>query len=189
MNKIISTIAGIAVLGIALTACGKPTTVAGTVALPPVTVTAAPVTVTQAPVTVTKVPAPVTKSVTVTERQTVQQTITQAPAAPAEVTIEGTQDLVGADNWTTVGGVCSGTGGYDDLKSGASVNVTTSNGNKLAIGALGDGVPSGTTCEFKFEVKLPGGPGPFFVEITRRGALQADKITETLYVFGGTLGS
>lgn len=65
----------------------------------------------------------------------------------------------------------SGTGGYNDIREGASVVVYDANDKKLAVGALeaGRDLDSGL-CVFDFKVPdVPSGDGPYGVEVGNRG--------------------
>ncbi len=84
------------------------------------------------------------------------------PSSRAEPTPENeTHTLTGsvrlthedALTWST-GDLCVGTGGYDDLRSGADVVVMDGQGGVLAVGRLKAGkAETETVCKFDFEVK------------------------------------
>lgn len=102
---------------------------------------------------------------------------------PETFTARGTLTLVyGATELD--GGGCEGDEGYDDLRAGATVTVTDSSGDKVALGNLRRGeVVKGTySCEFPFVVEdVPTGDAVYSVEVAGRGEVdfaeaQADRI-------------
>ena len=101
-------------------------------------------------------------------------------------TASGTLGLVAVDAATD--DCSSGTGGYDDISEGADVVIYDAAGNRLAFGSLKAGKPQGDggLCVFDFDVPdVPGGKGPYGVEVSHRGQVsfkesQADDIVISL---------
>ena len=90
------------------------------------------------------------------------------------MTVEGTMTINGSSNWHTNGSnyYCSGTGGYDDLESGASVVIRNSDGKQVGLGVLrgGESTESEDTCVFTFVVEdVDDGDELYSVEVTHRG--------------------
>jgi hypothetical protein len=71
---------------------------------------------------------------------------------------------------------CFGTGGYTDLRGGASVVVTDAAGVTIAVTSLraGEIDLSGEpdVCALRFEAQVPAGKGFYGVEVTHRGRVQ-----------------
>jgi hypothetical protein len=75
-------------------------------------------------------------------------------------------------NFTSFGGTCDGTGGYNDLSSGASVTVTDPAGKVIATGSLGEGHPlKGLACQFKFTITDVPKEKIYGIQISHRGIL------------------
>ncbi|WP_285737688.1 hypothetical protein [Kitasatospora phosalacinea] len=115
-----------------------------------------------------------------------------APAAASANT--GTFTLVGSMTLTS-GAVdtktgCAGSGGYNDIRTGAGVTVYDESGKVLAIGALGPGVTQGVDgCAFTVNVtKVPRGPKFYQVEISHRGKINLSSSDAEAGLFGATLG-
>jgi len=71
---------------------------------------------------------------------------------------------------------CSGTGGYDDIATGAQVVISDDSGKTLQIVSLGVGMPDNpdltTSCSFTFTATVPAGKGFYGVEVTHRGVVK-----------------
>lgn len=76
------------------------------------------------------------------------------------------------DNFSTVGGTCTGSGGYDDLSQGASVTIHDPTGKVIATGALqeGHGV-DGIGCLFNWRITNVPREKFYGVEISHRGTV------------------
>jgi len=74
-------------------------------------------------------------------------------------TVSGSVYLAGFDNFSGIGvgeeRVCFGTGGFDDLRSGASVRVIDAAGDVIATTRLEGGRAEGAGCEFTFTASVP----------------------------------
>lgn len=101
-----------------------------------------------------------------------------APAGAAQKqSLRGTMSLQ-EGFFGTAGRPCSGSGGYDDIRTGAQVNVRNDKGRVLAVGQLGAGVavsagatqyPTFMYCEFPFSARVP--EAKFYaIEVSHRGA-------------------
>jgi len=133
-------------------------------------------------------------------RPTSQDPQASTPTA-ALLTAHGELQLDGvpADNppgTRIVGAPCSATkAGYSDIRYGAQVKVTDAAGAVVGVGSLGRGVfmvdpglgDPFRLCAFPFSVvDIPGGRGPYGVEVSHRGIVLfaeadlADEITLTL---------
>ncbi len=83
---------------------------------------------------------------------------------------------------------CSGSGGYDDIESGAQVIVYDNKDTKLATASLGEGVAlTSMACRFTFTVHdVPAQDADLYgIEVTSRGQItfsqeQADDVGMTL---------
>lgn len=98
-----------------------------------------------------------------------------SPGAAAGHDVAGTFDLI-MDDQATLGAPCSGTGGYDDIQSGAQVKVTNQDGTLIGTGDLGAGERAeGRRCHFEFNIAdLPDAEFYSF-ELGRRGELTYSK--------------
>lgn len=56
--------------------------------------------------------------------------------------------LIGTDNWTIKSGSCTGEGGYDDLRIGASITVMDGDGSIIGTGWIESATRIGTFCQF-----------------------------------------
>lgn len=101
-------------------------------------------------------------------------------------TAKGALGIVAVD--ATTDDCSAGTGGYSDIREGASVVITDASGKKLAVGSLKEGKPYGESrlCTFGFSIEdIPGGEGPYSVEVGSRGEVaftedEADSIVISL---------
>lgn len=118
---------------------------------------------------------------------------------PAEkVTVVGTIALVqeladskyGTDNYGVSGGICAGAGGYDDLRSGASVTVYGAAHQIIGVGNLGVGTELSGMCYWGTEVTVPAGEAFYSMEVTHRGELtaSADEIADGRLLISGSIG-
>lgn len=143
-----------------------------------------------ATVTATVVSTPATKTVTKVETKTETETETETatPEAPATLSLEGSIQIQGADNWKPVTGGCEGDSGYDDLTTGATVIVYDGTNNNAGAGSLDKSEISGTSCKMSFSISdVVGGSNVYLVEVASRGKLKAELIGDTLFYFG-TIG-
>ncbi|MCP3802584.1 hypothetical protein NLX83_25255 [Allokutzneria sp. A3M-2-11 16] len=97
-------------------------------------------------------------------------------------TLRGTMALTASGSTRLSGTTCAGTGGYSDIREGASVTVYDPQGSVIAIGHLGTSSTSTTTssysepCTFKFEVAgVPGHHRFYQVEVSRRGKVTSEQ--------------
>lgn len=73
-----------------------------------------------------------------------------------------------------IGDTCATLGGYTDISEGAAVTVGGDKGQTLTVGALREGTVTGqagqaASCEFGFDVQVPGGLPLYTVTISHRG--------------------
>lgn len=115
-----------------------------------------------------------------TEPAVVTATTTPTPT-PDIITITGEIAISQYDSSVTGSNVldategqsCTGDGGYDDIRAGAQV-VVTSDGETVAVGELAGGRirRAGADCWFGFSVEdVPGDRGFYSVEVAGRGEL------------------
>jgi hypothetical protein len=67
---------------------------------------------------------------------------------------------------------CYGRGGYNDIGSSTSFNITNPAGEVLAEGDLGKGKGGGSVCKFTFEFTVLEGEDKYYLEIGRRGKVK-----------------
>lgn len=108
-------------------------------------------------------------------------------SAPNSQSITGTMTMITGpgdadyDRDPAVGGSCEGSGGFDDIRSGASVVVRNEEGTTIASGRLEPGeitsVYKGTipTCEWAFEIRDVPDAEFYEIEVSHRGGLQYSK--------------
>jgi hypothetical protein len=96
-----------------------------------------------------------------------------APVPPAEFPVTGTVTLTGP-SVAAAGASCAGTGGYADVREGATVTIADAAGTVVATGTLGRAradSPSSTSCAFPFTVaRVPSGSRFYLVEVGHHGA-------------------
>lgn len=111
-----------------------------------------------------------------------------------DITIRGTVQLSRGDFTWSSGAGCWGTGGYKDIREGASVTVTDATGATIAMGQLDQAEPDMDTpstaraCVLHFTVEdVPAGKGFYSVRVTHRDGPQypEERLTEELHL---TLG-
>ncbi len=108
-------------------------------------------------------------------------------SGPGSFTLEGTFTL--NEDATEYDGGCLGTGGYDDIREGASVTVYGASGDVIATGALGDSTYSDYTCSYDIAVPdVPKGEKFYKVEVSHRGTLQLSAEEAENGEFAGSLG-
>jgi hypothetical protein len=112
-----------------------------------------------------------------------------ASASPTSLSVKGTLTLTdSAFSLSDVGAVCNGSGGYDDITTGAQVVVTSETGTVLATGALGAGaVLTPGSCTFDLAVPdVPPGHKFYGVTVSHRGVLQftADQLSNVSLTLG-----
>lgn len=113
-----------------------------------------------------------------------------ASAKPSGHTLTGGLTLNDED---TAQNICTGTGGYSDIASGASVTVENQSGTIIGTGTLGPGRvgPGFANCVYTFVV--PGLPDESFyqVEVTHRGFVSYSRadIVANKWIVEMTLGS
>ena len=87
-------------------------------------------------------------------------------------TLVGTMTLKGYPYLGRSGGPCTGEGGYDDIRLGASVVVKDGKDVTLATGRLGPGkMREERGCEFNLEVLNVPKADFYSIEVSHRGAL------------------
>ena len=103
-------------------------------------------------------------------------TPTQSATGAATTIINGDLTLTSARGVrNTVGSICTGTGGYDDIQAGASVTVTDANGTTIALGSLLLGETSELIFRCVFPIRVldvPMGKGFYGIEVAHRGKVQ-----------------
>lgn len=102
--------------------------------------------------------------------------------SPEAFDVRGMLTLNQVSDNTSKGDACTGRDGYDDIREGAQVKVSSDAGKVLGLGALKAGragqpledTGATGTCVFGFEVSgIPAGGGAIFgVEVTHRGVIQ-----------------
>lgn len=112
---------------------------------------------------------------------------TASTAVPAPVVaVAGTVVLQqGQFVWSRSTNACQGQRGFADVAEGAQVVVTDAGGKVVGVGSLGPGVGQGgstlgtsggavvaAVCELRFTAAVPGGVGPYGVEVGKRGVLR-----------------
>ena len=109
---------------------------------------------------------------------------------PTEFTSTGTLSLT-----TDVGGIyadsglCTGIGGYADIRAGSPVTVSDDAGRTLTQGVLAVGVGTDTECVFGWTVTVPAGPGFYRVAVGHRNGLVLPSAELRAGHVGITLGS
>lgn len=87
---------------------------------------------------------------------------------------------------------CYGSGGYSDLKEGATVTLSDQSSTILASTALGPGVGSKAECAFPFAlIGVPDTASFYVIEVSHRGQISkshAEMVTDG-WVFELTLGT
>lgn len=100
-------------------------------------------------------------------------------AVPVTQTIEGTITLTDGSHGDP-GSQCAGSGGYDDMRTGAQVRVSDQTGEVIAVGRLesGEAVEArfvGTDCEFAFTVDDVPDVDVYTIEVSHRGGISYDR--------------
>lgn len=150
-----------------------------------------PVAATVTATVATTVTATVTETAVSVSRITETTTEISTPDVPDAVLITGIITLDGPDNWESSGSSCEGQGGYVDLSEGTTVTVSSGNHDTLVLGALdaGEVAPNKQSCNFSFTVDdVPGGQRLYLVEVSHRGALQAEEVTPGRFLVMGSIG-
>jgi hypothetical protein len=103
-------------------------------------------------------------------------------------TFKGELTLYASGN-TTVGS-CNGTGGYSDLRQGASVTIYNSAGSIIGSGLLPEGQATGIgNCVWDFQIEsIPAGSDFYQVEVTHRGRLTVSSQEATSGNFAASIG-
>jgi hypothetical protein len=100
-----------------------------------------------------------------------------APSIPTSYTLQGSITLAttssfGSANYTSSGGTCHGTNGYNDMTAGAGVNVYNAQGTVVALGQLETGSVTAGGCTFSFSAPgVPDDGGIVQVEVSHRGRI------------------
>lgn len=104
------------------------------------------------------------------------------------IDVAGDITVASLDSVRSVGGTCTTSGGYADIKTGAQVVVKDATGNVVATTTLGPGTGVGGTCTFPFRIEVPSGSDFYGVELGRRGSVQytADQMADGVHL---TIGS
>lgn len=93
--------------------------------------------------------------------------------APVTHTVKGTFTLTDTDvpsSISSAGGTCYGTGGYSDMKPGASVLLKDESGTVLSSTTLGIGIGGGSMCIFTFTLQnVPDTAKFYVVSVSHRG--------------------
>jgi hypothetical protein len=86
---------------------------------------------------------------------------------------------------------CAGTGGYSDLREGASVTVYGKSGERLGLGSLDSSYGEEGFCIFSYSIPdIPAGEGFYSVEVTHRGELSGaeSEVEDGHLRISGTIG-
>ena len=106
--------------------------------------------------------------------------LTKATKKPLPLLVRGTFSL-SLPGFVWNPGVCTGTGGYDDIDADTTVVVTDNAGTTVAIGKLGAGQPvrdpddpsRAQTCMYTFDIpNVPSGRHFYGIEVGHRGRVQ-----------------
>lgn len=88
-------------------------------------------------------------------------------SSSATTAIHGTLTLPDG-GYSSIGTVCSGSGGYNDLTAGTAVTIGDQTGKTLAVTSLGAGGFGNGGCVFPFAAKVPAATS-YTVTISHRG--------------------
>lgn len=106
-------------------------------------------------------------------------------------TIAGSFELNEASSRIDVGDPCAGSGGYSDIRDGASVTVRDEDGTIIGTAALGGGILTGArVCRFLFRVPELPAAAFYAVEVSHRGEQRysREQLEERMWVVALTLG-
>ncbi|MFF2788942.1 hypothetical protein ACFVT6_19595 [Streptomyces sp. NPDC058049] len=112
-------------------------------------------------------------------------------------TLTGTVEVMGDTKTvvTTNSGLCGGTGGYNDLRGGASVTVYDKAGLIVGTGSLGSGTVKDAataykrTCRFAVSVPdVPRGKEFYQVEVSHRGKVNVSESDAVAGLFAASIG-
>ena len=92
---------------------------------------------------------------------------TSSTSSLATTAVHGTLTLPDG-GYTSVGNVCSGSGGYQDISAGVAVTIGDQTGKTLAVTSLQAGTFGGGGCQFAFSAKVTAAT-TYTVTISHRG--------------------
>ncbi|MBN6036484.1 hypothetical protein [Amycolatopsis sp. 195334CR] len=96
-------------------------------------------------------------------------TIAGSTSTPDSFTLRGSMTLY--DSKTAIND-CRGSGGYSDIRAGASVTVYGASGNVVGDGSLGPGKSASSSCSYSLMVEdVPDGEKFYQVEVSHRGKI------------------
>ncbi|WP_331728602.1 hypothetical protein [Streptomyces sp. NBC_00158] len=126
-------------------------------------------------------------------------TAEEKPAKPKTFTLTGTVVIKGERTAVvqTASGNCGGVGGYNDLRTGASVTVYGKAGAIVSTGSLGASSPGSMsttaaqqTCSFSVSVDgVPTGEGFYQVEVSHRGKISISEAEAVAGAFAASIGN
>lgn len=88
-------------------------------------------------------------------------------SSSASTAVHGTLTLPDG-GYNSVGSVCSGSGGYQDISAGVAVTIGDQAGKTLAVTSLQSGAFGGGGCQFAFSANVPAATS-YTVAISHRG--------------------
>lgn len=93
-----------------------------------------------------------------------------------DFTVRGGVEVKGTDSFVATGqgdNACAGSGGYDDLATGAQVVVTDNTARTIAVGTVTGSAAKGDFCLLTFDVpSVPEGKKFYGLEVSHRGVVQ-----------------
>lgn len=102
--------------------------------------------------------------------------------------LNGTMEMSFGDV-TGGGDQCSGSGGYDDIRKGASVTVYDATGKVVGTGELSGSTYAESGCTWYFQVSVPDGHDFYQVEVSHRGKITVSREEAKTGKVAVTLGS
>lgn len=95
-----------------------------------------------------------------------------ASSSPTTAGISVAGSLAVKDRTGEAGQPCTTSDGYDDLAVGTQVTVSDEAGTVLAVADLGEGLSTGSTCDFPFTITVPPGHKFYGFEVSHRGVIR-----------------
>jgi hypothetical protein len=118
--------------------------------------------------------------------------ILSSSAGTPSHTIIGSLTLTDTDELWSKGDDCQGSGGYDDIRTGAQVVVKDGSGRLLGTSSLLSGTASDSfSCDFAFFVDDVPDADFYSVEVSHRGEITNSRkeLEDNAWIVGLTLGS
>ena len=106
-------------------------------------------------------------------------------SSSATTAVHGTLTLPDG-GYTSIGNVCSGSGGYQDINAGVAVTIGDQTGKTLTVASLKPGHFGGGGCQFDFTATVPAAT-TYTVTISHRGT-QTFSPADVASGFNMTLG-